>query len=682
MVLDCTGMPISAAAQRLEREVKEFGLPPVFPEETPEGKAAAAAAAATIEAEEKKVEEEEMAAAAKKTADRKKAKGGGKGKVASKASKQTRQWNILAEMGVPQSEIGKFQDAHYWLSYFPSIATMDLKRLGLSADFRRSFITTDINPYYDSFIRWQFNTLRRRKDKIAFGTRLSIYSPLERQTCADHDRSVGEGVQLTEYTLVKVTLCAPYPATIEKALGDKYSNRRVILPATTLRPETMYGQTNLWVSPEGEYGIYEISDEEVFVCSPKSALNMAYQNLSPVRGQVNLLGRLLGKELLGCAVNAPHAKYEKLYCLPLTTINMDQGTAIVTSVPSDSPDDYAALMNLKSKAAFREKFGIADHMVLPFEVVPIIETPGLGMTPAMDLCITDKVVSQNDSAKLTIIKDKVYKLGFATGIMRVGTHAGEKVSLAKPLIKAEMIAAGLACGYAEPDSLVMSRSGEQCVVAMSDQWYLRYGEAQWQEVVRKHVESALEVYNPQTKKDLLLAVEWLHEWACSRGFGLGTKLPWDQQYVIESLSDSTIYMAYYTIAHLLQGSSNGPVAAGPDSASFLDGSQVGLAGIAAKDLTDDVWNYIFLSKEFPDFPQSSAVRKEKLDVLRNEFEYWYPLDLRVSGKDLIGNHLTMSLYNHAAIWPDQMESKWPRSFFANGHAMIDHKKVRQGEGVS
>lgn len=33
---------------------------------------------------------------------------------------------------------------------------------------------------------------------------------------------------------------------------------------------------------------------------------------------------------------------------------------------------------------------------------------------------------------------------------------------------------------------------------------------------------------------------------------IGTKLPWDEKWLIESLSDSTIYMAYYTISHLLQ----------------------------------------------------------------------------------------------------------------------------------
>ena len=49
------------------------------------------------------------------------------------------------------------------------------------------------------------------------------------------------------------------------------------------------------------------------------------------------------------------------------------------------------------------------------------------------------------------------------------------------------------------------------------------------------------------------ALDCLQDHACACTDGLGTHIPWDPQYVIESLSDSTIYMAYYTIAHLLQG---------------------------------------------------------------------------------------------------------------------------------
>ena len=45
------------------------------------------------------------------------------------------------------------------------------------------------------------------------------------------------------------------------------------------------------------------------------------------------------------------------------------GTGVVTSVPSDAPDDFAALRDLKQKKAFREKYNLTDDMVLPFEPV-------------------------------------------------------------------------------------------------------------------------------------------------------------------------------------------------------------------------------------------------------------------------------------------------------------------------
>ena len=41
--------------------------------------------------------------------------------------------------------------------------------------------------------------------------------------------------------------------------------------------------------------------------------------------------------------------------------------------------------------------------------------------------------------------------------------------------------------------------------------------------------------------------------------------------------------------------------------------------------------------------------------LRQEFQYWYPVDLRVSGKDLVPNHLTYFLYNHCAVWPKEKD---------------------------
>jgi len=45
------------------------------------------------------------------------------------------------------------------------------------------------------------------------------------------------------------------------------------------------------------------------------------------------------------------------------------------------------------------------------------------------------------------------------------------------------------------------------------------------------------------------------------------------------------------------------------------------------------------------------------------------MDLRVSAKDLIPNHLTMCLYNHAEVWKDQ-PALWPRGIYCNGHIMV------------
>ena len=56
------------------------------------------------------------------------------------------------------------------------------------------------------------------------------------------------------------------------------------------------------------------------------------------------------------------------------------------------------------------------------------------------------------------------------------------------------------------------------------------------------------------------------------------------------------------------------------------------------------------------------------------------MDLRVSGKDLIGNHLTFALYNHAAVWDDD-PGKWPQSFFTNGHITIDGSKMSKSDGT-
>jgi leucyl-tRNA synthetase len=180
---------------------------------------------------------------------------------------------------------------------------------------------------------------------------------------------------------------------------------------------------------------------------------------------------------------------------------MSKGTGVVTSVPSDAPDDYAALRELKDKPLWREKFGITSEMVEPFEVVPIIEIEGYGNMSAVVMCERLDIKSYKDTEKLAKAKEEVYLKGFYEGVMLVGECSGMKVCDAKPIIRAAMIEAKQAIPYYEPEGMVMSRSGDECIVALTDQWYLSYGESDWQEKVLEHIRGPnFNCYNDKIKE--------------------------------------------------------------------------------------------------------------------------------------------------------------------------------------
>ncbi|XP_031828654.2 leucyl-tRNA synthetase isoform X1 [Nomia melanderi] len=627
-----TGMPIKACADKLKMEIELYGYPPKFPKE--------------------EIIEEEVA----DTLEIKDKSKGTKSKAVAKTVSAKYQWQIMQTLGLTHEEIKNFADSAYWLDYFPPLAVQDLKSIGLHVDWRRTFITTDANPFYDSFVRWQFLHLKSR-NKIKYGKRYTIYSPKDGQPCMDHDRSTGEGVGPQEYTLIKMKLQEPYPENLKSLSG-----KSVYLVAATLRPETMYGQTNCWIHPDIPYIAYSVSNGDIYISTERAARNMAYQDFFKEEGKIHVELKLSGKDILGLALEAPLTTNKVIYTLPMLTIKEDKGTGVVTSVPSDSPDDYAALVDLKKKQAFREKYGITDKMVLPYNPIPIIEVPEFGNLSAVTAYDKLKIQSQNDKLKLLEAKEMVYLKGFYDGVLLVGKYKGKRVQDVKKQIQKDLINEGKVVIYYEPEKKIISRSNDECVVALCNQWYLDYGEESWKKETVEALKN-LNTFHDEVRRNFMACLDWLHEYACSRTYGLGTKLPWDENWLIESLSDSTIYMAYYTVAHLLQGGT-------------FKGDKENTYNIKAEEMTPEVWDYIFFKDA--KFPKTN-IKKQALEHMRREFQYWYPFDLRVSGKDLIQNHLTFCIYNHTAIWPKQPEL-WPKGIRANGHLLLNSAKMSKSEG--
>ncbi|ORY74131.1 leucyl-tRNA synthetase [Protomyces lactucae-debilis] len=629
----CTGMPIKSCADKLKREIELFGKDFQLPDNPP--------------LEEKVQLQPEQVGERDVTKFK-----GKKSKATAKKGGMDYQFQIMQLLKIPNEEIPKFADERYWLEYFPPLCEEDCTAFGARIDWRRSMITTDANPYYDSFVRWQMNKLHGLQ-KVKFGKRYTVYSPLDGQPCMDHDRASGEGKGPTDYTGIKLRAIEWSEQAKEVVQSLKLQDTPIFFIAATLRPETMYGQTNCFVGPKITYGLFRAKNGEVYLCSAKSARNMAFQDLFEEREVVHL-GDIKGSQLVGTLVDAPNSVYKQVRILPMETVLATKGTGVVTSVPSDSPDDYMTSLDLAKKAAF---YGI-DPTWAQNEPVAIIETPSYGKMCAPTVCQQLKIASPKDADLLAKAKELCYKEGFYSGTMLVGDFKGEKVEKAKPLVRQAMIDAGLAFVYNEPEDTIMSRSGDECVIALCDQWYIDYGEANWRAKTEGLLKN-MNTFGAETRNGFEQCLAWLNQWACSRSYGLGTKLPWDPQYLVESLSDSTIYMAYYTIAHWLHAS--------------IDGAQLGKGNIRAEQMTDAVWEYILAKGKSPE----TDIPMETLEAMRYEFEYFYPLDVRVSGKDLITNHLTFWMYTHTAIFEEDM---WPRGVRGNGHLLLNGDKMSKSTG--
>jgi len=530
---------------------------------------------------------------------------------------------------VPKEKLKELSEPFKMARYFHEEIKTGMKAIGYSIDWRREFTTID--PHYNRFIEWQFQKLRQ-KGYITRGSHPVGWCPKDGNHVGQHDTKGDVEPEIGEFTLIKFRY------------GDW------ILPAATLRPETIFGVTNMWLNPKAEYVKAQVDDQK-WIISKESAEKLRYLNR-----KVTVQQTFRGAELAGKTVENLATK-ESVLILPADFVDPKNATGVVMSVPGHAPYDYVALMSLIKTPTQLKEFGIAAKDIASLKPISIITVSEYSDIPAGDVVKQMGIESQTDP-KLEEATQEVYRHEFHSGRMKTNTgeYAGLPVSEAKDKVKQDLVAEGKAETMFELlNKPVMCRCGTECVVKIfEDQWFINYGDPKWKTIAHEALDK-MEILPEELRAEFNYVIDWLHEKACARKSGMGTKLPWDPEWVIESLSDSTIYMAYYAIV-----------------------KHIKKHGLKPTQLTDEVFDYIFLGVGKPaEVAKRVGINDRVLEGMRHEFMYLYPLDSRHSGRDLVPNHLTFLIFNHIAIFPEKL---WPRQIVTNGSVTMQGAKMSKSFG--
>ncbi|WKT58821.1 class I tRNA ligase family protein [Candidatus Nitrosotenuis chungbukensis] len=172
---------------------------------------------------------------------------------------------------VPEDKIKEFVEPVKIADYFHEEIKSGMIEMGYSIDWRREFTTID--PAYQKFIEWQINTLRK-KNLIIQGSHPVGWCPKDQNPVSQHDTLGDVEPDFTEYILIKFR-------------QDDY-----IIPTATLRPETLFGVTNLWVNPDIVYKKIKV-DGENWIVSAECAHKLEYLDK-----KVTYEGEIKGSEAL------------------------------------------------------------------------------------------------------------------------------------------------------------------------------------------------------------------------------------------------------------------------------------------------------------------------------------------------------------------------------------------------
>jgi leucyl-tRNA synthetase len=537
---------------------------------------------------------------------------------------------------IPEEEIKKMIDPVAIVNYFIPETKRGMMLAGYGIDWRRTFVS--IEPLYSKQVEWQFLNMKE-KGLLTKGRHPVGWCPNDNSVVGQHDTKHDVQPEIEAVTAID----------FEEENGDAFFS------CSTYRPETLYGVTNLFVNEKIAYVLARFNNRDHYM-SKDSADILKHQFDIQIIKAVDA-GELLKKR----AVNPING--EAVPILPGYFVKSDIGTGVVMSVPSHAPFDYVALERLKAQGYPMPKMEYRKLIELDPEKGAVAasdtrergainrEIPALAYLKLMNLELTAQDADIERATK------QIYKEEAHRGRMIVGSYIGMPEPEARDRIKQDLIREGNATeiyimGNEDP---VYCRCGYRAVIkVVEDQWFINYGDKAWKEQVREAF-SRLTVYPEKYRLTFERVIEWIDLRAAERAQGLGTKFPFNPKHIIESLSDSTLYMCFYTFCHILRSNNIAPEALKPEFFDYVLNSK-GSAEAVSKSTGMD----------------SALVQK-----CRESFDYWYQNTSRHSAPDLVPNHLTMYVFNHVAFLNEEY---WPKQIVVNGMVNYEGQKMSKSLG--
>ncbi|HUI38254.1 MAG TPA: class I tRNA ligase family protein, partial [Thermoplasmata archaeon] len=518
----------------------------------------------------------------------------------------------LEENGVPAEEWRKLEEPAYAARFLGRDYLRVFRELGLLID-ESAYVTT-IDDEYAAFIRWQFHRLDEAGALVQaphYASVCPVCGPVSVDP-SETDLSKGGNAEWIVYS------------TIPFRLDDD----RILL-AATLRPETVYGATNVWLPEQGRLAVWHLGPHRYLV-SPTAARRLAEQHGGHVGTEVPV-AELLGREVVTPITGA------RLPVLPSPLVDPSIGTGVVMSVPAHAPADWLAIDSLSEHD--RRRIGaIPEIVVVDASALTGSERElrsGDGAPSERALRVTG-ARSLADRAALDEATQRLYRLELVRGRLRPDLLEGASVADARTRVAERLSEEGTSPTLREFSEPVVCRNGHEVVIRkVPDQWFIRYGDPVWKSRTRDLV-ARMSIVPEEYARELPGILDWFADRPCTRrGRWLGTPFPRDESWVIEPIADSTLYPAFFPIQR------------------FVTTGQLPVSA-----LTDAFFDHVILGRG-PGEPSLSAALQAEI---RSEFQYWYPLDVNVGGKEHKRVHFPVFLATHALLLPPELH---PRGLFVH-----------------